>query len=97
MKQHLHKWSTLLALLIGIAAFEPALLAGKLSTPPAKVSINAAAAEQLATLPGVGPETAKRIVSLREKSGPFKRLEDLMTVKGIGEKKFKRLREWLTL
>jgi competence protein ComEA len=82
-------------LLAGLAG-QP-LEAQKGTAPAAKISINAAGADQLASLPGVGPATAQRIVEFRSKNGPFKRLEDLMAVQGIGEKKFAQLKDSLTL
>lgn len=63
----------------------------KKATPASPVNINTAGIEQLQTLPGVGPATAERIVQFRQEHGPFLKPEDLMNVKGIGEKKFARL------
>jgi competence protein ComEA len=60
------------------------------------VNLNEASPEQLALLPGVGPSRANAIVSHR-KTHPFKRLEELMRVKGIGKKTFARLRPLLSL
>jgi competence protein ComEA len=59
----------------------------------ARLNLNAASAEDLATLPGIGPSYAKRIVEYREKNGPFKRVEDLLNVQGIGEKTLERIRD----
>ncbi len=59
----------------------------------ARLNLNAASADDLATLPGIGPSYAKRIVEYREKNGPFKRVEDLLNVQGIGEKTLDRLRD----
>ncbi len=61
------------------------------------VNINTAPVAQLVKLPGIGPKKAQRIVELRRKLGGFKRLEDIMKVKGIGEKTFRRIRRFLTL
>lgn len=61
------------------------------------VSINMATAEELDTLPGVGPSTAAAIVREREANGPFASLEDLMRVSGIGEKKFAKLKDSICL
>lgn len=58
----------------------------------AAVNINSASAEQLESLPGIGPGTAARIVEYRQKNGPFRKVEDLMNVRGIGEKSFLRLK-----
>lgn len=62
-----------------------------------KVSINSGSVDQLATLPGIGPSAAKKIVEFRSKNGPFKRPEDLVAVKGIGEKKFLKLKDRIVL
>lgn len=57
----------------------------------AKVNINTASAAQLDALPGVGASTAGKIVADREANGPFKTIEDLKRVSGIGDKKFAAL------
>jgi competence ComEA-like helix-hairpin-helix protein len=60
--------------------------------PPVKpIDINTATVEQLQQLPGVGPVTAKSIVDFREKSGPFRRIEDLLAIRGISETRFKAI------
>ena len=51
-----------------------------------KININAASVEELAQLKMVGPKTAERIVAYREANGPFKTVEDLKNVKGVGDK-----------
>ena len=50
------------------------------------VNVNTATIAQFEALPGIGPSMAQRIVAYREKNGPFKKLEDLMNIQGIGEK-----------
>ena len=65
--------------------------------PAPNVNVNTATVQQFEALPGIGPSTAQRIVAFREKNGPFKKLEDLMNVQGIGEKSFLKLRPHLTL
>ena len=52
--------------------------------PTSKVNLNTASAEQLATLPGVGPALAGRIVEYRQKSGSFRATKDVMNVKLLG-------------
>ena len=61
------------------------------------IDINRADAEQLTALPGIGPSTAARIHEYRQKNGGFKKIEDLMNVKGIGEKSFLKLKPMITV
>lgn len=66
---------------------------------PAKpmLNLNSASVDQLETLPGIGRKTAERIIEQRTKSGGFKRIEELMNVKGIGEKSFLKLKPLITV
>ena len=59
-----------------------------LSADLQKVNINTAALDELMTLDGIGQAVAQRIVAFRDENGPFQKPEDLMMVKGIGEKIF---------
>ncbi len=61
------------------------------------VNLNTATPKELVALPGVGPATAARIVEYREKNGAFKKIEDLMNVRGIGEKTFLTLKPMITV
>jgi len=61
------------------------------------LNLNTATVEQLERLPGVGPTLARRIVEFREKKGPFKRVEELLAVRGVSEKKWKVLQQYLTV
>ncbi|MDX9757575.1 MAG: helix-hairpin-helix domain-containing protein [Bacteroidota bacterium] len=63
----------------------------------APVNINTANRRMLETLPGVGPSTAENILDHRGANGPFLRAEDLMKVKGIGPKKFEKIRQYITV
>ena len=66
--------------------------------PPAvPVDLNAATVEQLQELPGIGPSTAQAIVNFRQKSGPFKRAEDLLAIHGISKAKFEKLRPYIVV
>ena len=68
----------------------------KLNQAPAVVlDINQASAADFATLPGIGPKLAGRIVAYREKHGPFRRVEDLLVLRGLGPKKWKAMRPHL--
>jgi competence protein ComEA len=60
-----------------------------------KVNVNSADASQLALLPRVGPAIAQRIVDYRKQNGPFKKPEDLMLVRGIGEKTYELLKPYV--
>jgi competence protein ComEA len=80
------------------AAQEQASQAGSARTQMAPtVNLNTATAQQLEALPGVGPRTAQRILDYRQKNGPFKRIEDLMNIQGIGEKSFLRIKPLVTV
>ena len=63
----------------------------------AQVNLNTATPAQLESLPGIGAKTAERIVEYREQHGGFKRIEDLMNVRGIGEKNFLKLKPLITV
>jgi competence protein ComEA len=69
---------------------------GKAAKPlAAAIDINKATANDLQTLPGIGPSLAKQIVAYREKHGPFRRVEDLMAIRGIGLKKWQQIRPYV--
>ena len=61
------------------------------------ISINNATIEELCTLSGIGPSLANSIIIYRNDNGGFKNLEDLMNIRGIGEKKFNKIKEYITL
>ena len=82
----------LLSLLV-VSLLSPAVLPQEVQ----KVDLNRAGQEELESLPGVGPHLASQILEYREKLGPFQRVEDLMNVRGIGEKKFKQLKEFVVV
>jgi comEA protein len=65
--------------------------------PDRLIDLNAANEKELEELPGIGPTTAKAIIQFREKSGRFKRVEDLLVIRGISEGKLKKLRPYVTL
>jgi competence protein ComEA len=67
------------------------------SERPAPLNLNAATEAQLEALPGIGPATATRILEYRKKNGAFKKVEELMNVKGIGEKSFLKLKGLITV
>jgi competence protein ComEA len=83
----------------------PALAQAMGQTPPPKeqaptqslLNLNTATKADLEKLPGIGPSTAQRILDYRQKNGPFKKVEDLMNIQGIGEKSFLKLRTLITV
>ena len=62
------------------------------ATAPAALDLNRADAAALAALPGIGPVLAGRIVAHRDIHGPFRRVEDLLAVRGVGPRLLERLR-----
>ena len=72
----------------------PRSVTASASTP---LNLNAATVAQLEALPGIGRATAERIVEYRQKNGGFKKPEDLMNVRGIGEKSFLKLKPLVTV
>jgi competence protein ComEA len=92
--------ATVLAILLAghaalVAQSSPPAAAAK--APAAVVNLNTATVEQLDGLPGIGPSMAARIVEYRQKNGAFKKIEDLMNVRGIGEKNFLKLKPLVTV
>jgi competence protein ComEA len=72
------------------------LCAGE-QAPSKPINLNTAGVTELMQLPKIGQKTAERIVSFRKQHGPFKRIEEIMNVNGIGEKSFAKLKPYLTL
>ena len=60
------------------------------------VDINRADAAQLDTLPGIGPALSQRIIEYRQQNGRFETVEELVNVKGIGEKTLEKLKPYIT-
>ena len=61
------------------------------------INLNSATAVQLADLPGIGARTAELVVQYRVKNGPFKKIEEIMNVRGVGEKSFLRIKDRITV
>jgi comEA protein len=66
--------------------------------PPAKpINLNTATIDELEQLPGVGPVTAKDIIHFRQKSGPFRSVNDLLAVRRITKARLEKLRPYVTI
>jgi competence protein ComEA len=61
------------------------------------VDLNAASEQDLVAIPGIGEAMAKRIVEFRKENGPFRQVDDLLKVKGIGEKSLEKLRPYVSV
>ena len=99
---------TAIVLALGLVATATAASAQEAAKPSAKAStssassgtpinLNTATVAQLETLPGIGKSTAERILEYRQKNGGFKKVEDLMNVRGIGEKSFLKMKALITV
>ncbi len=85
-------WIVLLLVCFTAMAAAPAAMAAT-----DKININTASAEELTDLNKVGPKTAQRIVEYREANGPFKTVDDLVNVKGVGDKILELNKDRLTV
>jgi competence ComEA-like helix-hairpin-helix protein len=79
----------ILCLLFGTGAF------AKKKPPAQPVNINAATAEELQLVPGIGPSTAEKILQMRKSYGPFKSVDDLLAIRGLGPKRLEKMRKYL--
>lgn len=70
---------------------------GARATTQNPVDINTADVKTLESVPGIGPALAKRIVDFRAEHGSFRRVDDLLKIRGIGEKSLDKLRPFLTV
>jgi competence protein ComEA len=96
-------WAALLAcaLVLGIGGEGATVVAAQAArasaAAPAPLNLNAATSADLEKLPGVGAAMAARILEYRQKSGGFKKIEELMNIQGIGERNFLRLKPLVTI
>ena len=96
---------TALVLVLGLVATaasaqeaaRPAKASAAAASSGAPINLNTATAAQLESLPGIGKSTAERILEYRQKNGGFKKIEDLMNVRGIGEKGFLKMKGLITV
>jgi comEA protein len=85
-------------ILIGFCLFLAALLVAPVFVVAGdKVNINTANKEGLTSLNGIGPVVADRIIEYREKIAPFKKKEDIKKIKGIGEKTYEKIKDFIVV
>jgi comEA protein len=89
---HAKRWFAALALMLAVCSVVPAQ---KKAAAAHSVDLNAATAAQLEQVPGIGPATARAIVKMREKSGRYQRVEDLLAIHGISQAKFEKMKPYL--
>lgn len=87
----------LLAELVEEAETDPVSEQVGMASEPARVNINTAGVDLLITLNGVGEATARNILEYRQTNGPFKSAEELLNVRGIGEKRFQEIKDFIEL
>ena len=85
------------AVLFFSLAFASAGAPQKKHPPGAPLDLNSATAVQLQQVPGIGPTLAKRIITLREKSGPFRRVDDLLALPRVTRAAVEKMRPYLTV
>lgn len=86
----------ILTLIVALVSAFPMLAADGAASQPV-ININSASAEQLMLLPRIGEKTAAQIVAWREQNGSFKKITDIMQVKGIGDASYELLEPYLVL
>jgi comEA protein len=80
-------------LVLGLLLVSFSAVLAEAQTAAPKININTASAADFQKLPRIGPQIAQRIIDFRTQNGPFKRVEELMKVKGIGEKLFDQIKD----
>jgi len=91
------KKSLALVALLAVLAFSLSYAQNQPKAGATKININTATVTELQTLPRIGPKVAQRIVDYRTQNGPFKKVEDIMKVRGIGEKVFNQIKDLITV
>jgi len=86
---------------VGFVVVPPVLAANQAMEKASEVvnllNVNDASPVDLTTLPGVGKVTAEKIVAFRTENGPFKSVDDLIMVKGVGKKVLEKIRPLVTI
>ena len=106
MKRDFFKQLTVFSIFFFILSFASVPFSWATSTPTPgqsgsqkiaqKINVNKAGIDELTTLPGIGPKTASRIIASREADGFFKAPQDLLKVKGIGQKSLNKIADLIS-
>lgn len=96
MKDH-RSIGTALGLVLALVVLSVSWTFAEAPAAGSKVNINTASQADLEGLPRIGPKIAREIVDFRTKNGAFKKIEEIMKVKGIGEKLFNQLKDLITV
>lgn len=83
--------------LVLVVSFCTCSAVAKKKPPEKPINLNTANAEQLQEVPGIGPATAEKILKMRKSYGPFKSVDDLRAIRGIGPKRLEKMRKYLTV
>lgn len=86
-----------LTLALALLLTLPAARAAKKKPPLHPVNLNTATSVELQQVPGIGPSTADKILKMRKSYGPFKSVDDLRAIKGIGPRRLEKMRKYLTV
>ncbi len=95
--RHIHQLSRSYFTLNMLALMLIVSFSGMAFASEVKIDLNATTTKQLQQLPGIGKGLAKRIVEYRTTNGPFKSVEELVKVKGIGKKTYAKMKERLMI
>jgi competence protein ComEA len=80
---------------VGAEPLRPALTEANHHDTIIKINLNLSPADSLRLLPGIGPVLAEQIVAFRDSAGPFEKPEDIIKVKGIGNRMYEKIRPYV--
>lgn len=92
-----YKYRAVMVLLLAICFFPVTRICSAGEKIEGKVNINTAAESQISLLPGVGPKLAVEIVNYRTNNGKFTTVEDIKKIKGVGDKKFEKMKDYIVV
>lgn len=86
-----------ISILCSVLLLAPRSLEAASGNTPGTININSASMDVITTLPGIGKVTAEKIIQYRDENGKFKKKEDLIKIRGIGLKKFEKIKDLFVL